>query len=147
MMADISSKVLAPKVALDFQDISRRLKSCPLPSQIDGVVGIATGGILPASLLAHQLDKPLELLYINYRHEDNRPRYDAPKLLRESPLSQAQGLKLLLVDDVSVTGQSLKLAKTLLKGHHVMTLVLKGRADYIIYPEVSSCVWWPWKLS
>ena len=131
------------KRKLDFAVISAALKQVSLPA-IDQVVGIATGGIVPASLLAHQLGRPLHLLQINYRDADNAPRHPAPVLL--SGLSLPLNGTILLVDDVSVSGQTLALARELLKGHDIITLVLKGRADYVLFPDISECVHWPWQV-
>ena len=52
------------------------------------VVGIASGGTVPASLLAHQLRKPLALVTINFRAPDNTPQRPAPELLSELPACQ-----------------------------------------------------------
>ena len=73
------------KVTLDFTTISRALKAFPLPD-VDHIVGIASGGIVPASLIAHQLNRPLSLIEINYRARDNSPRYPRPVLLSWQPL-------------------------------------------------------------
>lgn len=131
------------KVQLSFVEISQRLKQLDLP-EMDWVIGIGSGGIVPASLLAHQLSKPLSLLTINYRAEDNTPQHDAPKLLTSAP-SLPEATRILLVDDVSVSGQTLAFAKSLLPQQDIVTLVLKGRADYVVFPEISACVHWPWK--
>lgn len=131
------------KVELSFVDISQRLKHLDLP-EIDWIVGIGSGGIVPASLLAHQLSKPLSLLTINYRAENNVPQHDTPKLLTNVPLLPETS-RILLVDDVSVSGQTMAFAKSLLHQHDIVTLVLKGRADYVVFPEISACVHWPWK--
>lgn len=131
------------KVQLSFVDISQRLKHLNLP-EVDWVVGIGSGGVVPASLLAHQLSKPLLLLTINYRAENNAPQHEAPKLLAKTTLPPEYS-RILLVDDVSVSGQTIALAKSLLHQHHVVTLVLKGQADYVVFPEISLCVHWPWK--
>ena len=61
------------KVNLDFSTISQALKAFPLP-EVDHVVGIAEGGIVPASLIADQINRPLSLIQINYRARDNSPR-------------------------------------------------------------------------
>jgi len=131
------------KISLDFELISKALKTISLPV-VDCVVGIAEGGIVPASLLAHQLELPLHLLRINYRAPDNSPRHPAPTLLAELPILSI-GSRILLVDDVSVSGQTLNLARELLKQHEVVTFTLKGRADFVLFPEIASCVNWPWK--
>ncbi len=131
------------KVVLSFTEISRRLENLTLP-QIDSVVGIGTGGIVPAAMLAHQLHKPFTVLTISFRDEANFPRHDQPRLLDDvPPLATRQ--RILLVDDVSVSGATLGLAKAQLSEHHVTTLVLKGKADYVLFPEVTACVKWPWK--
>ena len=134
--------VVREKVVLDFLEIRRRLEGLELPP-VDTVVGIATGGTVPASLLAYKLGVPLTLLRLNFRADDNTPQRPQPELL--SPFRPPTAGRVLLVDDVSVTGRTLEVAKALLPGLHVKTFVLKGRADYVLFPEVRSCVLWPWK--
>ena len=132
------------KVDLDFQTIIRRIDQIRLPV-IEHVVGIATGGIVPASLLAYRLGCSLSLIRINYRAEDNSPQLPAPHVL--ASFTPPVGVKrILLVDDVSVSGQTLEAAKELLKGYEVTTFVLKGKADLVAFPEIGECVVWPWKL-
>ena len=131
------------KVTLDFETISSALKQINLPP-VDCVVGIAEGGIVPASLLAHQLGLPMYLLRINYRAPDNSPQHFTPTLLAAIPPLPV-GARILLVDDVSVSGQTLKLARGLLKAHKVVTFTLKGKADFVVFPEIGACVNWPWK--
>ena len=114
-----------------------------LPS-IDHVVGITTGGIVPASLLAYRLDCSLSLIQINYRDSNNNPQRPTPKLLE--PFTLPIGINhILLVDDVSVSGQTLETAKKILLGYDVVTFVLKGKADLVAFPEIGECVNWPWK--
>jgi len=132
------------KISLDFTSISSALKAFPFP-EVDHVVGIATGGIVPASLIAHQINRPLSLIEINYRARDNSPRYPRPVLLSWQPLPVG-GQHVLLVDEVSVTGKTMEFAKTFLTEHEVITFALKGKADYVLFPEIASCVNWPWKL-
>lgn len=132
------------KLILDFATISRALKAFPLPD-VDHIVGIASGGIVPASLIAHQLNRPLSLIEINYRARDNSPRYPRPVLLSWQPLPVG-GQRVLLVDEVSVTGKTMEFAKTFLTDHEVITFALKGKADYVLFPDIESCVNWPWKL-
>ncbi len=130
-------------VPIDFETISRRLHGLSIPA-VDVVVGIASGGTVPASLLAHQLRKPLALVTINFRAPDNTPQRPAPELLSEVPDLPA-GSHLLLVDEASVTGATLAAARALFADHPVTTLVLKGKGDLVAFPEVRTCVAWPWK--
>lgn len=131
------------KIDLSFQAISQAIQRLELPD-FDLVVGVGRGGVVPASLLAYKLDANLTVIDINYRDDDNQPRHDAPVLLR--PPAIPDGVRtVLLVDDVSVTGKTLETAKHLFDGYAVTTLVLKGRADFVLFPNISSCVNWPWK--
>src|SRR5512133_1442366 len=116
------------KVNLDFTTISRALKAFPLP-EVDHVVGIATGGIVPASLIAHQINRPLSLIEVNYRARDNSPLYPGPVLLSWQPLP-ISGQRILLVDEVAVSGKTMQFAQSFLKDHDVVTFVLKGKGDY-----------------
>ena len=131
-------------VPLTFDAISARLYALTVPD-VDVVVGIATGGTVPAALLAHQLRRPLALVTLNFRAPDNTPRRPAPEVLGPVPALEP-GSRVLLVDEVSVTGATLRAASALFKEQRVTTLVLKGRADLVAFPEVQSCVAWPWKV-
>lgn len=133
------------KVSLDLPIIAQRLKSMAFP-QVDLVVGIATGGIVPASLIAYQLELPLYLLHINYRAEDNQPQRPTPELIKPAKVI-AKPSRILLVDDVSVTGETFAVPVGLLTGHAIKTCVMKGTADYVAFPEVKPCVIWPWKTA
>jgi hypoxanthine phosphoribosyltransferase len=131
------------KIELDFLTITSRMNQITLPA-VEHVVGIATGGIVPASLLAYRLGCSMSLIRINYRAEDNSPQRPSPQVL--APFAIPAGVKrILLVDDVSVSGQTLEAAKELLKGYEVTSFVLKGKADLVVLPEIKECVIWPWK--
>lgn len=134
---------MSHKVALDFVEIGARLKRCALP-EVDRVVGIGSGGVVPAALLAYKLERPLTILSINYRDRDNQPRYETPKLLTPIRLP-TEDKKLLLVDDVSVSGKTLAVAKEQLMGYEITTLVMKGQGDIVLFPEIAACVQWPWQ--
>lgn len=135
---------MTDKISLDFETISQALMRFQLPT-VNYIVGIAEGGTVPASLLAHQLTLPLYMMRINYRAVDNSPQRPAPELLAEMPILPDGG-HILLVDDVSVSGKTLALARGLLHGYEVITFTLKGRADYVLFPEITACVNWPWKI-
>jgi hypoxanthine phosphoribosyltransferase len=126
-----------------FTAIVRKIGKVKFP-KVDLVVGIRTGGIVPAALVAYRLSKELMFLDINYRDIKNKPRYERPRLL--SALRLPRGVrKILLVDDVAVTGQTLQAAKDVFKSCQVVTFVLKGKADIVLFPTVKDCVDWPWK--
>jgi uncharacterized protein len=131
------------KVELSMQEISRRIASAELP-EFDIVVGIATGGLVPASLIAYKTLRPLRILKLNYRDEQNNPVSEEPRLLSDLP-DDLRNKIILLVDDVSVSGKTFEKAKSLLEGNEIITFVMKGKGDYVMFPEVSTCVKWPWK--
>ena len=72
------------KVNLDFTTISQALKAFLLP-EVDHIVGIANGGIVPASLIAHQINRRMKLIQdqittpVTIRHAiEARPSILAP---------------------------------------------------------------------
>ena len=130
-------------VPLSFREISERLKKVDLP-ETDLVIGIGSGGIVPAGIVAFHLNAELSVMVLNYRDEKNNPRYQEPKVL-EKPRENLEGKRILLVDDVSVTGKTMNKALEQLKGLNVKTLAMKGKADYVLFPEIKDCVKWPWK--
>jgi uncharacterized protein len=130
-------------VPLSFREIAARLRQMDLP-ETDVVIGIGSGGIVPAGIVAFHLDAELQVMLLNYRDEKNTPLYNEPLLLQR-PAGNLEGKKILLVDDVSVSGKTMQAALEQLKGLHVKTLAMKGKADYVLFPEVKDCVQWPWK--
>ena len=130
-------------VSLSFKHIIARLKETELP-EIDVVVGIGTGGIPPAAFVAYHLNADLIVISINYRDEINNPKFNEPEILYLPDLNLT-GKRVLLVDDVSVSGKTMEKAKTQLNGINVKTLAMKGKADYVLFPEIKECVKWPWK--
>jgi hypoxanthine phosphoribosyltransferase len=130
------------KVKLSFPEIARAVAGLDLPP-FDLVVGIARGGMVPASLVAYRLGCDLAVLRLHYRDDDNHPQQDAPVL--QQSFAVPEGVRtVLLVDDVAVTGRTLEAARHLLAGCDVTTLVLKGRADHVLFPDIRTCVAWPW---
>jgi adenine/guanine phosphoribosyltransferase-like PRPP-binding protein len=129
-------------IPLSFKEITERLKKIELP-EIDVVIGIGSGGIPPATFVAFHLNAELVVMTLNYRDEQNNPRFDEPKVLHK-PEWNLEGKRILLVDDVSVSGKTLNAALELLQGFNVKTLAMKGKADFVLFPEVKDCVKWPW---
>ncbi|MFV0267880.1 MAG: phosphoribosyltransferase [Draconibacterium sp.] len=130
-------------VPLSFKEITKRLKTIDFPP-VDIVIGIGTGGVPAATMVAYHLDAELQVLTMNYRDEQNNPRYEVPVVL-DQPYWQLEGKRILLVDDVSVSGKTMNAALELLKGFEVKTCAMKGKADFVLFPEVKDCVKWPWK--
>ena len=131
-------------VPVSFTEISNRLKLMSLP-ETDLVIGIGTGGIVPASLVAFLLGCELQIITLNYRDENNTPRYENPVIVNMPEMPSLQGKRILLVDDVSVSGKTLNEALLHFEGLQIKTLTMKGKADFVLFPEIKDCVKWPWK--
>jgi hypoxanthine phosphoribosyltransferase len=131
-------------VPITFTEISERLRSMELP-ETDLVIGIGTGGIVPASLVAFHLGCELHIITLNYRDESNTPRYEKPIVINMPEMPSLEGKRILLVDDVSVSGKTLNEALLHFQDLNIKTLTMKGKADYVLFPEVKDCVKWPWK--
>ncbi len=132
-------------VPLSFKKISERLRQMDLPD-FDLVIGIGTGGVVPASLVAFHLNCELVVITLNYRDENNTPQHEAPVVLKGLPEDfNLKGKKVLLVDDVSVSGKTINQALEALNTPGIQTLAMKGKADYVLFPEIKDCVKWPWK--
>jgi len=131
-------------VSLSFIDISERFRNTPLP-ETDLVIGIGTGGIVPASIAAFHLRCELAVMTLNFRDENNTPKFENPVVLKMPGELKPEGKRILLVDDVSVSGKTMALALDQLRGLNVKTLAMKGKADYVLFPEIKDCVKWPWK--
>jgi len=127
---------------LSFKEISDRISKLNLP-HFDLVVGIAEGGIVPASLMAYKLGIDLSIIKINYRDIQNKPIYNEPVIFFHEKIINK---KILIVDDVSVSGKTLETAIHIFPDNSITTLTLKGKADYVLFPEITECVNWPWKL-
>jgi adenine/guanine phosphoribosyltransferase-like PRPP-binding protein len=134
-----------PKTEVSLSTVSSRLRDYPFP-KVDAVVGIREGGVVPACLIAHELRLPVFFLAINFRAPDNRPRHEHPQLLEAPASLPSRGSRVLLVDDVSVSGKTFERARACLTDCDVITFALKGRADHTIL-EIEGCVKWPWNTA
>jgi hypoxanthine phosphoribosyltransferase len=128
-----------------FSDICQRISTFPFPD-VDWVAGIGEGGTVPAALIGYRLKRDVRIIPLNYRDAQNRPCRETPELIKPFD-AFLPGHTVLLVDDASVTGQTMETAKKILNGYVVRTCVLKGRADHVLFPELDECVQWPWKMN
>jgi uncharacterized protein len=131
---------------LSFTNITVRLAAWRFPAGIDGVVGIAGGGVVPAALVAQRLGVGLKVIGLNYRDEANAPRYPEPRLLSAVP-ELGDWRRVLLVDDVWVSGKSWRAARAALpEPVEVLPFVFKGKVEFALIQDVDGCVEWPWRL-
>ena len=128
------------KVKLTFEDIMSKIRKIDF-GRTDLVIAIGKGGIVPGALIARHLNADFDVLWINYRDENNVPQYEYPRLVKEFDLDH-RNRSVLLVDDVSRTGATLKKARDLLEVE-VKTCVINGKADFSLF-NFKECVQFPW---
>jgi uncharacterized protein len=131
---------------LTFTGILSRLAAWRFPPDLDGVVAIAGGGVVPAVMVAQRLGLGLKLIALNYRDEANQPRFPEPKVISAVP--ELDGWKrVLLVDDVYVSGKSWHAARAALPPEvEVLPFVLKGKVEFALIRDIEGCVEWPWRV-
>jgi gluconokinase len=132
---------------LTFARVAERLRTADLPRRdaVDAVVAVARGGTVPGALVAYHLEAPLRLLRLSFRDDANAPKTPAPEAVGAVP--DVRGQRIVLVDDVAVSGATLRRAREVLGAAHVVTVAFKGRpgaADVVLFPDVPTCVRWPW---
>ena len=106
------------------------------------IVAIANGGIIPAAILNQRVGVEFQVLRINLRDVNQKPKYDHPQLL--SPIGfDYRNKTVLLVDDRIKTGATVNFAVELLKDAKLLkTFAVNGNADYALYNE--NCFKFPW---
>ncbi|MGB4340694.1 MAG: phosphoribosyltransferase [Dysgonamonadaceae bacterium] len=127
-----------------FEEILQRFREIEFNETFDMIVAIANGGIIPAAILNQRLNIDIQLLKINLRDPDQKPKYDRPKLV--SPIDfEYKGKKILLVEDRIKTGATVQFAIDLLHdAGQIKTFAVNGKADYSLYDE--PCFRFPWLL-
>ena len=131
------------KPLVTLEEVESRLRTIALPP-VDAVVAIERGGRAPGELIASILDRPLGYMRLAYRDDGNAVQLEEPVVLHQTAVPCPAGGHVLLVDDVSASGATLRRSALELREFSVTTLVLKGVADIVAFPELDTCVTWPW---
>lgn len=120
------------------------IKKLDLKDKFDLVVGISRGGVVPAAIISSYLGLPLEIIKLNFRDDSQKPKFSGPKLL--CPIDfNFEDKRVLLVDDRSNSGATLRIAKKLLStARFTETLVINGKADYSLFN--ADCFKMPWEI-
>lgn len=130
--------------SLDFKEIAAGIAAWKFPEGIDGVVAIASEGIVPGALVAQRLGVGLKTISISYRNEVDEPQFAQPKLLSSVP-GVGGWKRILLVDDVYITGKSWNAARDCLpKSAEVLPFVLVGDVDFALFRTGQRATQWPW---
>lgn len=121
-----------------------RFREIEFHDQFDIIVAIANGGIIPAAILNQRLGVEFQILKINFRDTNQKPKYENPQLL--SPVGfEYRDKTILMVEDRIKTGATINFAIGLLQGaKQIKTFAVNGNADYALYNE--SCFRFPWNI-
>lgn len=89
------------------------------------IVGIARGGLVPAVMLSHRLNLPMETLGVSFR--DNKATHHT----KFKPIKDA---RYLIVDDINDSGVTFKVVTDIFKNrrlqHRTAALINKEKSDF-----------------
>jgi hypoxanthine phosphoribosyltransferase len=93
----------------DFHGLCKGLAGAVYPYKPDIVIGIARGGLYPGTLISHILRKEFYPVRITRRLND-AVAYEHPQWLVKPP-SIVRGQKILIVDEICDSGETIRLVK------------------------------------
>jgi xanthine phosphoribosyltransferase len=127
-----------------FPEIMQRFAEIGIDETFDLIVAIANGGLVPTGILNQRLQLEVKVLRINFKDENQRPRYERPKLLQPVDFD-FKDKKILLVDDRIKSGSTIVVAREILKdAREIKTFAVNGNADYALFNE--DCFRFPWMV-
>lgn len=129
--------------SISMESILEGMRRLRLP-EVDAVIAVERGGLVPAAIAAASLNKPLGRIRIHYRDDHNDIQLETPQLIGHPTIPHNEPRQLLLVDDVCVTGATFNRAREVLGSFRITTLALRGEADLVVFPGLDACVAWPW---
>ena len=109
------------------------------------IVGIARGGLVPAVMLSHRLNLPMETLGVSFR--DNKATHHT----KFKPIDDA---RYLIVDDINDSGTTFKVVTDIFKNrrlqHRSAALINKEKSDFDVdfYGEMfyhDDWITFPWE--
>lgn len=117
------------RLGWDILDVFCKIAEWFPYNEYDGVIGIATGGIIPATVLSIYLEIPLFL--VDAKSYANRKKLDTITFKNVTLPEDIAGKKYILADDIFDSGRTLETAKAWLEARGAkgiaMTLVTKGK--------------------
>lgn len=140
---------------LRFDELIMELASDMRLGGFDAIVGIAKGGLIPAVRLAHLLDLPYAgtiAIKHNFNNEPFPTRSGA--ILSSVELQAIQQARILLVDDIVGSGQTLTLAVETLRAkgfNNLKSMSLAVNVQSTVRPEffaieVDDWLVFPWEM-
>lgn len=125
-----------------FEEVLQKFREIEFAEEFDMIVAIANGGVIPAAIINQKLNVELNLLKINLRDPNQKPKFDTPQLLEPIDFD-FKNKTVLLVEDRIKTGATVNFALNLLQDAALIkTFAVNGNADYELYNE--ACFRFPW---
>ena len=119
----------------------------------DAVVAIARGGLVPATIVARELNiRVVESVAVKSYDHQNQGEIRVLKPISPEIISRAKaGGKILIVDDLVDTGATARVVREMLPGAHFATVYAKPKGRDMVdtfITEVSQDTWifFPWDL-
>ena len=119
----------------------------------DAVVAIARGGLVPAAIVARELNiRTVETVAVKSYDHQNQGGIQVLKPIAPAIIDAARaGKKVLIVDDLVDTGATARIVREMLPGAHFATVYAKPKGREMVdtfITEVSQDTWifFPWDL-
>jgi xanthine phosphoribosyltransferase len=119
----------------------------------DAVVAIARGGLVPATIVARELNiRVVESVAVKSYDHQNQGEIKVLKAISTDILAKSRaGGKILIVDDLVDTGATARIVREMLPGAHFATVYAKPKGREMVdtfITEVSQDTWifFPWDL-
>ena len=128
-----------------IDDLVKEISSRASSYKPTHIVGIARGGLVPAVMLSHRLNLPMETLGVSFR--DNKATHHT----KFKPIDNA---RYLIVDDINDSGTTFKVVTDIFKNrrlqHRTAALINKEKSDFDVdfYGEMfyhDDWITFPWE--
>jgi len=118
-----------------------------------GIVGITRGGMVPACVVARELDvriiEPVSV--VGYEADDTKPQQSAEASVLKEPANVGDGEGWLVIDDLVDTGRTIEVLRKIMPKAHFATVYAKPLGRPLVdtfVTEVSQDTWiyFPWDI-
>ena len=119
-----------------------------------GLIGVTRGGLVPAAVVARELDIRIveTVSVVGYKDDDSRPEQADEAVIVKFPADVGDGEGWLVVDDLVDTGRTFVVLRRLLPKAHFATVYAKPAGRPLVdtfITEVSQDTWiyFPWDVA
>ncbi|SHI91257.1 xanthine phosphoribosyltransferase [Roseomonas rosea] len=122
----------------------------PVNGGFKGIVAITRGGLIPAAIVARELDcRLIESVSVITYGQDGEEQNKGQPMVAKPPTAAGDGTGWLVLDDLVDTGTTAKVVRAMLPGAHFATIYAKPAGRPLVdsfITEVSQDTWilFPW---